>query len=167
MRFAKLGVCLVVVCACTSASQATNPIVATTSVPKPTRVVTQRQPDCGTIDIGGPRYQTHLRPTSVEPGDTVTVSGPTYRTEGGRFARSSRVEVWWNTLIPNPTARGSNPVVEGSPVFRLATVRNMDRCRFHVTFTVPDVRPGVFPVRAFVFHRGGYGLFAWQRITVG
>src|SRR3954454_24838498 len=167
MRFAKLVVCLVVVCACTSAGQATNPTVATTSVPKPTRFVTQRQPDCGTIDIGGLRYQTHLRPTSVQPGDTVTVSGPTYRTEGGRFARSFRLEVWWNTLVPRTTARGSNPVVEHSPVFRLATVRDMDRCRFHVTFTVPDVRPGVFPVQAFVFHTGGYGLFALQRITVG
>lgn len=38
--------------------------------------------------------------------------------------------------------RRAKPVVDGSPVIRLATVRDMDRCRFQTEFTVPEVAPG-------------------------
>jgi hypothetical protein len=76
------------------------------------------------------------------------------------------LEIWWNTRVPVSMVRGAHVVVADSPIVRLATVRNMDRCRFRTEFTVPDVPPGKYPVRVFVFDRGGYGLFGWHHFTI-
>jgi hypothetical protein len=61
---------------------------------------------------------------------------------------------------------GVKPLNNDGPIVRLAVVRNMDRCRFSTQFEVPDVPPGTYPVRTFVFSTGGYGLFGWATFSV-
>jgi len=53
-----------------------------------------------------------------------------------------------------------------SPIVRLAVVGNTDTCRFRTQFTVPDVPPGTYRVRTFVYWTGGYGWFGWAGFTV-
>jgi len=158
MKSALVALTIAMMSACTSASEPQSSPVQAPSSSLPPSIATKSRPDCGTIDIGSSQYGIHFTPTTVTPGDRVTVRGTTLRTEGGRFAPSSHAEVWWNTLVPRSMVADAPPIVDGSPVMRLATVANMDRCRFRTAFTVPDVRPGRYPVRTFIFQKGGYGV---------
>lgn len=126
---------------------------------------TRDRPHCGFISPGSPRYGSHIDPTSGQPGDRVEVFGITFRGEDGRFAASTRLEVWWNAKIPTKGASAANPFDTG-PVLLLATVQDMDRCRFRTSFKVPDVRWGTYKIRSFVFDESGYGWFGWHRFTV-
>ena len=103
--------------------------------------------------------------TSGRSGDVVGVLGTTFRGENGRFAPSNRLEVWWNTRVPKTQVPSTKPIARGAIVL-LATVRNIDRCRFRTRFTVPDVRPGTYKVLTFVYYEGGYGWFGRDRFTV-
>jgi hypothetical protein len=121
---------------------------------------------CGTLDVGSDpdRYGSHIRPQRGEPGDTVVVHGPTLRGEDWRYFPSDRLEVWWNTRVPSSEAP-YEPIRPG-PIKHLATVENMERCRFRTEFKVPDVRPGIYRVVTFVFHESGYGWFGEHRFRV-
>ena len=120
---------------------------------------------CGRIALTGAGYGSHFRPTTGRPGDRVLVFGTTLRNEGGRFVPADRLEVWWNTRVPSSAVPGGTPIRPG-PVLLLATVENMDRCRFRTEFRVPVTRPGTYKVVTFVFHRGGYGWFGGHRFSV-
>ena len=91
--------------------------------------------------------------------------GPTFRGEDGRFAPSTRLKVWWNAKVPQHEFSEAAPFDPG-PVLLLATVRDMDRCRFRTTFEVPAVPPGTYKVRTFVFDKSGYGWFGRHHFTV-
>jgi hypothetical protein len=102
---------------------------------------------------------------SGQPGDRVEVFGTTLRSEDGRFTPSTSLEVWWNARLPQDEVSDAKPFDAG-PVLLLATVSEMDRCRFRTQFEVPDVRPGTYKIRTFVYYTGGYGWFGWHRFTV-
>lgn len=111
--------------------------------------------ECGRNDVASGRYGSHIRPRRGAQGDTVTVYGPTFRGEDGRYFPSDRLEVWWNTRVPSSEA-AYEPIRPG-PIIHLATVENMKRCRFRTQFKVPSVRPGAYKFFTFVFYEGGYG----------
>ncbi len=117
---------------------------------------------CGTVNVASERYGSHIDPLRGAPADTVLVSGTTFRGEDWRFFPSDRVEVWWNTRFPTSQAKPLRP----GPIIRLATLDNMQRCRFRTEFTIPDVRPGMYRVVTFIFYQGGYGWFGDHRFHV-
>jgi hypothetical protein len=121
---------------------------------------------CGALDVGSDadRYGTHIRPQRGEPGDTVVVHGPTFRGEDWRYFPSDRLEIWWNTRVP--TSQGPYGPIRPGPIRHLATVENMERCRFRTEFKVPDVRAGIYRVVTFVFYEGGYGWFGDHRFRI-
>jgi hypothetical protein len=120
---------------------------------------------CGTVNVASDRYGSHIRPLRGAPQDSVFVYGPTFRGEDWRFFPSDRLEVWWNTRVPTSQVPDANPVKPGR-VFHLATVDNMERCRFRAGFTVPHVQPGTYRVVTFIFYEGGYGWFGASRFRV-
>jgi hypothetical protein len=124
----------------------------------------QSNPRCGVTSVTGDTYGIHLSSTSGEVGGTIAVYGTTLRGEDGRFAPSQRLEVWWNAQWPNGQAT-PEPFRAG-PVVLLAVVNDMDHCRFRTAFDVPNVPPGVYEVRAFVFMRQESGLLEPVRFTV-
>jgi hypothetical protein len=121
---------------------------------------------CGTLDVGSypDLYGSHIRPQRGEPGDTVVVHGPSLRSEDWRYYPSDRLEIWWNTRVP--TSQSPYEPIRPGPIRHLATVENMERCRFRTEFKVPDVRAGIYRVVTFVFHEGGYGWFGADRFRV-
>jgi hypothetical protein len=119
---------------------------------------------CGTLDVGSDRYGSHIRPQRGESGDTVVVHGPTFRGEDWRYFPSDRLEIWWNTRVP--TSQGPYGPIRPGPIRHLATVENMERCRFRTEFKVPDVRAGIYRVVTFVFYEGGYGWFGDHRFRI-
>jgi hypothetical protein len=123
------------------------------------------RPHCGFVSPGSPRYGSHIDPTSGQPGDSVEVFGTTFRGEDGRFAPSTLLEVWWNAKVPQDEVSEAMPFDTG-PVLLLATVQDMDRCRFRTRFEVPDVRPGTYKIRTFVYDKSGYGWFGYHRFNV-
>ena len=125
----------------------------------------QGGPHCGFISPVSPRYGSQLATVSGQPGDRVEVFGPTFRGEDGRFAPSTRLEVWWNAKISQHGFSEAAPFDPG-PVLLLATVQDMDRCRFRTTFEVPAVQPGKYKVRTFVYDKSGYGWFGRHHFTV-
>jgi hypothetical protein len=66
--------------------------------------------------------------------------------------------VWWNTDVPTTEVPGAPPITPG-PIVRLAEEDIGGRCTFSVHFTIPDVAPGRYEVRVFVYSPGGYGDF--------
>jgi hypothetical protein len=128
-------------------------------------VLREDHPHCGFVSPGDPRYGSHIDPATGQPGDRVEVFGTTFRGEDGRFTPSKRLEVWWNAKIPQQVVSEAPPFDAG-PVLLLATVGDMDHCHFRTQFEVPDVRPGTYKIRTFVYHTGGYGWFGWDRFTI-
>jgi hypothetical protein len=115
-------------------------------------------PDCGLISLGRETYGTTMLPKQGPSGTGVVLSGPTLRGEDGRYWPADRVEVWWNTEVPTTEVTGAPPLTPG-PIVPLAREDVSERCTFSVFFTVPDVRPGLYEVRVFMYHDGGYGFF--------
>ena len=142
------------------AAPASSPSQAPPNVPR-------EHPNCGFISPTNPRYGSQASSISGRAGDIVTMSGTTLRGENGRFARSHRLEIWWNTKIPQTEVAGAQPVNDDSPIVLLAAVDEMNRCRFRTEFEVPDVPSGTYVLRTFVYSDEGYGLFGWERFTVG
>jgi hypothetical protein len=94
------------------------------------------------------------------------VSGPTFRGEDGRFSPSKRLEVWWNTRIPDVRGADAKPVNPESSILLLATVHDMRRCHFRTTFAVPDVPSGRYLIITAIYWAGGYGWFGNHHFTV-
>jgi hypothetical protein len=160
---------VIAACGCTSAEDGVpSTAVGLPSSPPPSAPVDHRggHPNCGFIRLTSPGYGSHLHVTSGKSGDTVLVTGTTLRGEDGRFTPARRLEVWWNTRVPLTEEEGAPPIVEDSPILMLAIVRDMDTCRFRTEFSVPDVLPGRYQVKTFVFTRDEEGLFGWQKFTV-
>jgi hypothetical protein len=156
--------------ACTMSADVKPPDTRPRTLPPPTAALAaseapHRRPRCGVVSLTGPQYGSHIEPTSGQPGEKVEVFGLTFRGEDGRFFPSYRLEVWWNARVPATEVPDAQPYDDG-PVILLVTVQNMNRCRFRAEFTVPDVRPGTYKIRSFVYHEGGYGWFGWHRFTV-
>jgi hypothetical protein len=120
---------------------------------------------CGTVNVASDRYGSHIHPQRGVPGETVVVTGTTFRGEDWRFFPSDGLEVWWNTRVPASGVPAARPLKPG-PIIHLATVDDMQRCRFRDDFTVPDVRPGTYKVFAFIFYEGGYGWFGADHFRV-
>jgi hypothetical protein len=157
---------VVAVSACTS-SVGRGPRAApphTTPTPEPS-TVSGRTPRCGIVSLTSPHYGSHIDPISGQVGEAIEVFGTTFRGEDGRFTPSNRLEVWWNARVPATEVPAAEPFDDG-PIVLLATVGNMNRCRFRTEFNVPDVRPGTYKIRTFVYFEGGYGWFGWHRFTV-
>jgi hypothetical protein len=114
--------------------------------------------DCG-VTLIDESYGAHLKTPSGRAGDPLVVTGTTYRDEGGRWAPSDRVEVWWDYRW-----RWGPPGVDGSQ--RLLTIDTGTNCTFRASATVPDVEQGVYPVTTLIFHVNGYGIFGEDLFTV-
>lgn len=106
-----------------------------------------------------------MMPSRGAPGDEIVLSGPTFRSEDGRFFHADRLEVWFNTKVPTSEVPDAQPFVHG-PILHLATVGDMQRCTFTTHFAVPDVPPGRYKITLFVFSEGGYGWWLPHSLTV-
>ena len=166
LRVFLIGVSILL-CSCTASSNGAEGVPPRTGAAvTPLSSVARESPHCGSVSGTSARYGSHLGASTGRPGDPVAVYGPTLRGEDGRFARSKRLEVWWNAK--NPGVRGVEPdrANPDSPVVLLATVRDMDACRFRTTFEVPDGAPGRYPIRTVVYWKGGYGWFGHHPFTI-
>jgi hypothetical protein len=101
-------------------------------------------------------------------GQDVVVTGPTLRTEDGRYAPASFVEVVWNTNVAVSAVPDAAPITPG-PVFLLAREPILGQCRFRVSFRVPDVPPGRYRITVLIWHEppgDGYGLAGVETFRV-
>jgi hypothetical protein len=102
-------------------------------------------------------YVPTMSRASGAPGTRVTIPGalPAYSVTGEYRPRTiDEVEFWWN-LSPNKwysALPGSTPVpARPGPVVALGAQGVLGMCAFRVTFTVPRVARGVFPVEGIYF----------------
>lgn len=123
------------------------------------------RPRCGVIDIASSDYGWSLHPRVAEPGDRVTLTGTTLRSEGGRWTPARRFEFWFNTKVPDTQVLSASPLAPG-PIVLLATVRDLRRCTFEATFTVPDAPPGRYRIAGSAYDREGYGSLLSHVLTV-
>jgi WD40 repeat protein len=119
----------------------------------------QVPPICPVPARGG--YGAELSTDSGVPGDRVTVSGPMpFLREDGSYTPNdgTRMIVWWNgspddwPYLSSFSNVEPSPDTEGSPLLRLGE-GGRDSCRFSVSFTVPEVPPGDYPI--VVLQEGG------------
>lgn len=127
--------------------------------------VAPTMPDCGVIGPTSDDYSTAMLPDRGPSGTGVVLSGPTLRGEDGRYWPADRVEVWWNTEVPATEVSDAPPTTPG-PIVRLAREDVSERCTYSLHFTIPDVPPGRYDVRVFMYHEGGYGFFLGHTFQV-
>jgi hypothetical protein len=98
-------------------------------------------------------FEATATPVEGAPGDTVTLTGPMpFQHEDGTYDQSAATVIiaWWNadpmdweylasfsTIKPSPAGPG--------PLLRLGE-GGVGMCSFSISFTVPDVPPGEYPV---------------------
>jgi hypothetical protein len=120
----------------------------------------QLPPNCPVPARGG---YGDLSTDSGAPGDRVTISGPMpFGRKDGSYDMSgeARMIVWWNASPDDWPSLSSfsevrpSPVVDGSPLLRLGE-HGGGSCMLSVTFTVPDVPPGEYPI--VILNEGGKG----------
>jgi hypothetical protein len=96
-------------------------------------------------------YEPVIAPAAGPPGTGVEINGPiaTGGSEGGGWgAPLTRVEAWWNldseewssALTGNPLSAGPGPVESVGRWFADGT------CTYTVSFRVPEVSPGTYPI---------------------
>lgn len=121
----------------------------------------QPPPTCPVSARGGDG--TDLSTDVGVPGDRVTIAGrmPFGRKDGSYdTSGESRMIAWWNASPDDWPDLSSfsevrpSPAVDGSPLLRLGDGGG-GSCTFSVTFTVPDVPPGEYPI--VVLNEGGGG----------
>jgi hypothetical protein len=109
-------------------------------------------------------YRSQFSATSGAPGDTVTVTGtlpwPPLN-EGGQYVPQDRTDVWWNDQFPES---GLSPP-QGNPE-QLASQPVNGTCRYSLTFRVPDVPAGTYPLTIRDYEGGGYGWIGWTDFVV-
>ena len=122
-------------------------------------------PDCGVVNVASKQYSTTMAPEFGPPGTGAVLSGPTLRGEDWRYAPADRVEGWWNTDVPATEVPEASLLVPGR-IVRLAREEVSGRCTFSVYFTIPDVPPGRYEVRVFMYSDEGYGSFLGHTFEV-
>ena len=113
-------------------------------------------------------YDTSFSAASGPPGATVVVTGMLPfppRGEGGQYAPTDRLEVWWNDdTLPNSSYYDA--VAPNGPPQRLASLDVSSTCAYRIEFTVPDIPPGTYPVTLRAYGGGGYSWPGWESFTV-
>jgi hypothetical protein len=97
-----------------------------------------------------------LTPDHGAPGDVITVTGPTNRDENGFYVPGAGISVEFNRTAPDAL-----PPMGKDPGLTLAATSPSalrGRCSYALSFRVPSVRPGQYPVFAERDFQGGYGL---------
>lgn len=119
----------------------------------------QLPPICPVPARGG--YGVEMSTDSGTPGDRVMVSGPMpFQGEDGSYDTNheTRTIVWWNAsgdewpYLSSFSEVQPSPAVDGSPLLRLGESGG-DNCTFAVSFTIPVVPPGTYPI--VVLREGG------------
>lgn len=121
-------------------------------------------PDCLPTELTSPEYGLHFSSREGKPGEQVRVWGTTLRTEGGDYARSDRLELWWNADAPDE----NRPKEEGKAI-QLASVVTGDRCYFMTSFNIPDVPEARYEITGFIWEEPpseGYGVFLGTNVRV-
>jgi hypothetical protein len=140
------------------------PATPTPTPTPPAEVVLESEGErgrCGVLDPETEFYGSRVSPREGRPGELLTLSGTTYRTEGWRWAPSSKIEFWWSE------AKLGIPGGEGSSL--LLRIRPGTACEFEAHALIPAVPPGRYFLTTLVFDGdgyGSYGLFGEHRITV-
>jgi hypothetical protein len=105
-------------------------------------------------------YGSQFGATSGASGDTVTVTGtlpwPPLN-EGGQYVPLDTVEVWWNDGLSDS---GLSP--PQGPQERLASRPVNGSCQYSLSFRIPDVPPGTYPLTVREYGGGG---FSWAGAT--
>lgn len=68
---------------------------------------------CGTVNVASDRYGSHIHPQRGVPGETVVVTGTTFRGEDWRFFPSDGLVVWWNPRVPASGVPAARPLKPG------------------------------------------------------
>jgi hypothetical protein len=123
------------------------------------------RPRCGVIDTASRAYEWSLHPRVASPGERVTIAGPTLRSEAGRWTPARRMEFWFNTKTPPTESPDASPLAPG-PIVPLATVGDLRRCVFEISFTVPHVPPGRYRIAGFVYEQEDLGFLLSHVLTV-
>jgi hypothetical protein len=112
----------------------------------------------GICDVGDDGYVPEVMPASGVAGTETTVTGEFPHGEpgpGGYPVESGAewVEVWWNLDPSEPGGwssalpGGEDPIAaEPGPVFKLGRVDVTDSCTYELSFEIPDMEPGVYPI---------------------
>lgn len=122
------------------------------------------EPECLPTELTSPEYRLHFAKTEGQPGERITVWGPTLRSEDGTFTPSGGFELWWNAEVPDER----RPKKEGEAI-RLTSVPTNDRCYFLTSFRVPDVPGGQYDITGFIWDEPpseSYGVFPGTTFTV-
>jgi hypothetical protein len=118
-------------------------------------------PVCPAPATGG--YGARLSQPQGHAGDVVTISGPMpfVRKDGSFDTTGETVMIaWWNArpedwpYLASFATSEPSPAVSGSPLERLGE-GGKGACSFAITFAVPDVPPGNYPI--VVLQEGGGG----------
>lgn len=112
----------------------------------------QLPPVCPAPGSGG--YGAALSMASGAAGDVVRISGPMpFRFEDGSYDSGGDgfVTAWWNAdpkdwpFLSSFSTTQPSPAVDGSRIIRLGE-GGRGACSFSISFTVPDVAPGEYPI---------------------
>jgi Tol biopolymer transport system component len=125
-------------------------------------------PHCPSVS----NYHPSVTDSIVAVGSSVTISGPVpIYGENGSFTPydpGDTVQFWWN-LDPNQwdsaiTTGGPSPAVPGASVQSLGEKSIVNTCSYELTFTVPDVPVGTYPIIG--LYMGGDGVASLTPVSI-
>jgi hypothetical protein len=130
----------------------------------------------GICDLAADAYVPAVAPVSGPPGSTSTISGEVPHgegAEGGGPADPTRwVDFWWNLDPSEPGGWSSvfdqHPIPYGpGPVLKLGRVDVATSCTYELSFPVPDVPTGRYPIVGVYGSEDGASAFepAWFEVT--
>ena len=128
-------------------------------------------PDGSCVQSAEIRAQGAYAPTfgasSGAAGDPVTASGYAPfppRGEGGQYVspEASSAQVWWND---GSDIQGAAPPQLG-PATKVGEQNTSRTCGYSISFTVPNVAPGVYPVTVREAWSGGYSEYGEENFHV-
>jgi hypothetical protein len=111
--------------------------------------------------------------TSGPAGASITISGDVpFQSKGGSYVRGPRTFVaWWNAAPKDWPNLASSSTPTASPAILGSDVMNVGQddaqaCEFSISFTVPDVPPGTYPIVLIQEGGGGAAMEASLSFTV-